>query len=130
MRTVPGWRSGYRAGLEILKRKGACNKRTSKPVGLWLAGVRVPSPAPFVSVSFVKKHPTRKMLTILLSSPLLSFVFLFLVLSRFSSVYCSGSLLLLFWLLFLFGKILPLQSMARFCQSLSIRYTSSFTVLR
>ena len=30
---VPGWRSGYRAGLEIeTRKKGVC---TSKPVGLW-----------------------------------------------------------------------------------------------
>ena len=42
----PGWRSGYRAGLEIQKGTDWAMPETSQPVGLWLAGVRVPSPAP------------------------------------------------------------------------------------
>ncbi len=42
----PGWRSGYRAGLEIQAAQVGPVLLTSQPVGLWLAGVRVPSPAP------------------------------------------------------------------------------------
>ena len=42
----PGWRSGYRAGLEIQEGTDRAMPETSQPVGLWLAGGRIPSPAP------------------------------------------------------------------------------------
>jgi hypothetical protein len=43
---APGWRSGYRASLEIEKSKAARLKFGGIAGGRKLAGVRVPSPAP------------------------------------------------------------------------------------